>query len=311
MDKYLKPVSLYMQSDYYEKWDLWLEEVKSFPKKIDIISKEKTTYGKKIEFYFDSLGDAKIYASLFLNEATNKKAPLIVLYHGLGAVIQTAGYQEILSYWLNEGYSVLGMDSRLQGGKSIDNNQYEYKEYGLSAYNVHDESIYYSKYLFQDALMLLELINEFKELDNKPIYVTGGSKGAELALFASSKSNKVALCLADIPSGCYLVGRVEGSYGNYAGLNKLLRDKPILEKQIFKTLSYFDIVHLAREINCPVLASVGSIDQVCPPEFFYQAYRQIPAYKEFIKYDGYGHGGYDKEHMVKKFEFIKKYESKL
>lgn len=308
MNKYLSPVSLYMQSDYYEKWDLWLDEVRAFPKSITPISQKETSYGYTKDFYFTSGREAKIYACLYFNNSENAKHPLIILYHGLGAVMSTEGYKEIAGYWINEGYSVLGMDCRLQGGKSIDNSVYQQKEYGLTAYNVLNPDEYYSKYLFQDALQLLDIIDNFNEVKDRPIIITGGSKGGEQSLLAAAKSKRVSLCLCDIPSGCYLPGRIKGSHGGYAELNRMIKDFPHLEEQIIKTISYFDIIHLAREIKCPVLASVGSIDNVCPPHFFYQAYRQIDAPKEFVEYDGYGHGGYDKEHMLKKFEFIKKYE---
>lgn len=303
----ISPVSLYMQSDYYEKWDEWLNQVKSLPKDITLISKDNTAYGYKKQFYFTGANDAKIYACLYFNNLENSKKELIVLYHGLGAVTSTEGYIEICEYWINEGYSVLGMDSRLQGGKSIDNSVYQYREYGLTAFNVLDPDQYYSKYLFQDAIQLLEIIDSLIEVKDRTIYVTGGSKGGELALLAAAKSPRVSLCLCDIPSGCYLPGRIKGSHGSYVEVKRLITEFPKLEDQILKTLSYFDIIHLAREIKCPVLASVGTIDNICPPEFFYQAYRQINAPKKLFEYVGYGHGGYDKEHMLKKFEFIKQY----
>jgi cephalosporin-C deacetylase-like acetyl esterase len=43
----------------------------------------------------------------------------------------TEGYKNVALNWIRAGYSVLGMDSRLQGGKSIDNAIYEYSNYGL------------------------------------------------------------------------------------------------------------------------------------------------------------------------------------
>ena len=42
-----------------------------------------------------------------------------LFYTTAGAVVATEGYQQIAKYWLDEGYSVLGMDSRLQGAKPL------------------------------------------------------------------------------------------------------------------------------------------------------------------------------------------------
>ncbi|HHU23712.1 MAG: acetylxylan esterase [Bacilli bacterium] len=310
MDKYQKPITISRQSDFFEKWAVWKSEVKALPKDIESISETDTDYGYTKEFYFTGVANTKVYGCLFLNKTKDAKKELIVLYHGLGAVIATEGYQQIAKYWLDEGYSVLGMDSRLQGGKTIDPNHYQYREYGLTAFNILDPDNYYSKRLFQDALQLLEITESLPEIKSWPIYVTGGSKGGELSLFSASLSKKVSLCLCDIPSGCYLEGRIKGAHGSYRELNKFIADHPEREEQVLKTVSYFDLANFASQIACPVLASVGSEDLICPPDFFYQAYRQIPSPKVFIEYAGYGHGGYDSIHMAKKFVFIEIYRVK-
>lgn len=307
MEKYQKPITISMQSDFYERWHKWVQEVEALPKDVSDVIITNKPYGYTKEFYFEGVANTKVFGCLFFNNTSQAKKELIVLYHGLGAVIATEGYQEIAQAWVDAGYSVLGMDSRIQGGKTIDPNQYEYSEYGLTAFNVHDPELYYSKRLFQDALQLLDITDSLPEVKGRPIYVTGGSKGGELSLLASSRSRRVSLCLCDIPSGCYLEGRIKGAHGAYVGLKKLITDHPELESQVLKTVSYFDLVNFTREIACPVLASVGSLDDNCPPDFFYQAYRQIHTPKIFIEYAGYGHGGYDKEHMPKKIEFIKLY----
>ncbi|HON64200.1 MAG TPA: acetylxylan esterase [Bacilli bacterium] len=310
MDKYQTPITISRQSDFFEKWDAWQAEVKALSKGIELIAVTNTAYGYTKEFYFAGVADTKVYGCLFFNQTKTAKKESVVLYHGLGAVVATEGYQQIAKYWLDEGYSVLGMDSRLQGGKTIDPNQYQFREYGLTAFNILDPENYYSKRLFQDALQLLEITVSLPEIENFPLYVTGGSKGGELSLLASSLSDKVKLCLCDIPSGCYLEGRIKGSHGAYRELNKFIADHPELAEQVYKTVSYFDLVNFSFQISCPVLASVGSEDTNCPPDFFYQAYRQIPAPKVFINYEGYGHGGYDPIHMPKKFAFIETYRPK-
>lgn len=301
-----KNKTINLPNDFYEMWGKWLNEVKSLPKDICDLTKAKTDYGYIYEFYFNGVEKAKIYGNLFLNDKGIDK-PIIVLYHGLGAIMSTEGYQEILGYWLSAGYSVIGMDSRKQGGKTIDNLSYDFEQYGIQAYNILTLEKYYSKLLFQDALQLIEIIDSFAELKNKKIVVTGGSKGGELSLVASSWSKRVSLCLCDIPSGCNLGKRVMGRHGSYQGVFQLITDYPNLESVVFKNLSYFDIINFAHLIEIPVLASVGTVDEVCPAEFFLEAYNRIKAKKQLISYEGYGHGGFDKIHMPLKYAFIEKY----
>lgn len=295
-----------LQNDFDEKWEKWLKEIEQLPKEITNISKVKTNYGYIRDFYFPSVENTLVYGRLFFHEKSQNK-PLIVLYHGLGAVTHTEGYKKIANFWINEGYSVIGMDSRMQGGKTIDPTRYEHQEYGIVAFNILTLEKYYSKLLFQDALQLINIIDIIPEIKNKKIVVTGGSKGGELSLLVASNSKRVSLCLCDISSGCNLPSRIKGGHGSYERIRQLIYDYPHLEKIILNNLSYFDLVNMTHKINIPVLASVGSKDIVCPPIFFYDAYQRINASKELIVYEEYGHGDYDEKHMPKKYEFIKKH----
>ena len=67
---------------------------------------------------------------------------------------------------------------------------------------------------------------------------------------------------------------------------------------------YFDVINMSHKINCPVLASIGTVDDVCPAEFFYEAYLNIPNPKEIFVYEGYGHGGFEELHLPIKYDFV-------
>jgi cephalosporin-C deacetylase len=300
-------VTLNLQSDFYEKWAGWINDVNQLPKDLIPLTNVKTEYGWLKDFYFSGCNHAKIYGRLFFNEKAPENHPLVLLYHGVGAVTHTEGYEKIASYWLDAGFSVLGMDVRLQGGMTVDGYSYSHQEFGHSAFDILNPDTYYNKLLYQDALKLINVASDIPEIRGKALIVTGGSQGGALALAAAALSPKVALCLCDIPSGCYLPGRVKGRHGSYSGVERLIKQQPELEQPILKTLSYTDIVNMARDIKCPVLGSVGALDQTCPPTFFYQAYRMIPSPKDLFIFEGYGHGGYDEAHMENKFNFIRKY----
>ena len=275
------------------------------PKDIESISETDTDYGYTKEFYFTGC-QYQSPTVVFLNKTKDAKKELIVLYHGLGAVIATEGYQQIAKYWLDEGYSVLGMDSRLQGGKTIDPNHYQYREYGLTAFNILDPDNYYSKRLFQDALQLLEITESLPEIKSWPIYVTGGSKGGNCRFSASPiKKSHFAYVIFE----WLLFGRPDkGAHGSYRELNKFT-DHPEQEEQVLKTVSYFDLANFASQIACPVLSFGRFGGFSCPPDFSINI-SQIPSPKVFIEYAGYGHGGYDSIHMAKKFVFIEIYRVK-
>ena len=44
-----------------------------------------------------------------------------------------------------------------------------------------------------------------------------------------------------------------------------------------RTMAYFDPVHFARRITCPVMVTVGFVDNTCFPSGIYAAYNQLAA----------------------------------
>jgi cephalosporin-C deacetylase len=63
------------------------------------------------------------------------------------------------------------------------------------------------------------------------------------------------------------------------------------EEQIFETLGYVDIQHLAPRIKGDVLWSIGLMDTICPPSSQFAAYNKITAPKKMEIYPDFGHEG--------------------
>ena len=60
---------------------------------------------------------------------------------------------------------------------------------------------------------------------------------------------------------------------------------------VVKTMSYFDPVHFARRISCPIMVTVGFIDNACHPSGVYAAYNTLPAEKYILNCVESGHSG--------------------
>jgi len=56
------------------------------------------------------------------------------------------------------------------------------------------------------------------------------------------------------------------------------------------TLAYYDPVHFARRITCPVMVTVGFIDNSCHPSGIYAAYNSLPGEKYILNCLESGHG---------------------
>ena len=121
-------------------------------------------------------------------------------------------------------------------------------------------------------------------------------------------SDKVKLAMVDVPFLCHFKRAVEVSQGNpYGEISHyfMIHDSlHITEKQVYKTLSYFDNMNLSTRIKGDVLLSVGLQDITCPPSTVFAAYNNINSYKEIKVYPEYGHGGFTLQEELK-ISFLK------
>ena len=70
--------------------------------------------------------------------------------------------------------------------------------------------------------------------------------------------------------------------------NQVIKE-PIIE--IFTTLGYIDLQHLAKRIKGKVMMGCGLMDDICPPSTQFAAFNRIQAEKESVIYHDYGHEG--------------------
>ncbi len=305
--KYLKPL------DFDQSWEIWFQEVKNIPNQVKINSINKTEYGSLVSFYFDSVQNTKVYARLYVSDLSLElNRPLVIFFHGAGGKSSDDYYINKSLYWVNNGFSVLMMDCRNQGGLTIDSNVYAHMDRTYQSNGITDKNTVYDKLLYQDALKLLMLTRDqkiklFNQFYDKDIIVTGNSQGGQMALAVASLSDVPILCLPDIPSGCAIVSRIERRLGKYTPYDDLIQKHSELKDLIYENVSYTDLINLVDKIKCPVFSSVGTKDEICPMEFYLKAHNQIRTEKEVIYYEGYGHGGFDKFHFPKKMEFVLKH----
>jgi cephalosporin-C deacetylase len=302
--KHLKPI------DFDEMWSKWIAEVKNIPNKVYMNQIEKKDFGSIKTFFFDSVNNTKVFARLYYNETSvNLKRPLIVFYHGFGGSSADEYYVKKTMYWVRKGFSVLMMDCRNQGGQTFDTNNYCFMDKNYYCRGLLDKDKVYDKLLYQDALKLLEIsrdksLEPFEDLYDKEIIVVGPSQGGQISLAVAALSDIPELCIPDIPSGCAIISRIEGRYGKYTPYDDIIKENPQYKDLIYNNISYTDIINMASKITCPVFSSVGTVDNICPMEYYLFAYDMIKTQKEVLFYEGYGHGGFDKYHFPKKLEFV-------
>lgn len=295
--------------DFDLKWDSWLNEMKMIEPNIEIIEDVKTTYGKLTCLFYNSVDQVKVYTRFYQTSITK---PIIIYYHGHGSGIEEDWNINSCLQYVNEGYNVITIDIRDQNNKTHDIKDYQYKSYGNICKDIDKIDTTYTRGIYLDSLKIIDIIRYsnnqlFKPYQTNKIIVTGPSQGGGLALMVASINREVALCIADIPSGCCIKKRINGHYGMYTPINNVIDDYPFKKDLILNNQDYFDVVNMADKIKVPVLAAVGSIDNICPATFFIEAYDKITTKKDLYIYEGYGHGGFFDKHFGVKLSFIKKY----
>lgn len=259
---------------------------------------ETDNHKQGILFSYLSYHDDRIYGRYF--EATsNIKDAWIILYHGLGAHTLTEGYLEFVTWWNNQGYDVIGMDVRHQGGLTKGLPAVDSRGLYLSGMNSFEN--YYYTAVYMDAYRLVDVAYQIKK---QTIIVNGGSQGGTLSLFVGASHPKIHLVLADMPSNINLLTLINQSTG---GFKAFLDHNITPPKWLFDEI---DLMSYVKNIKKPVLLASGTDDTVCPMSTIEKFYLSLTCEKSFIRYDHYTHGGYDTLHFPEKLKFIHQFQKK-
>jgi cephalosporin-C deacetylase-like acetyl esterase len=91
---------------------------------------------------------------------------------------------------------------------------------------------------------------------------------------------KVTASIAEVPGGCdmsgALVGRRPGWPGGY------FQAQGTNSASAIEVSRYYDVVNFVPHIKCPVLASAGLIDEVCPAAGIIAVMNTLTAPKELV-----------------------------
>lgn len=273
-----------------------IEQIKQQPLEIKL---EQQNNPRITRFSYPSHHGDLIYGHLFETEHKQNHA-CILLYHGLGAHTMSSGYLTFVKWWNDQGYDVIGMDVRNQGGLSKGKPTVDSRGLYLSGIDSFENYYYTSIYI--DAYLLVDVAFKLKNYDH--IYATGGSQGGALALFVTAMHPKIELVMAEMPSNTDILTLIHASEGGF----RAFKNEQIHEPEwLYTDIDLMSYVHLIKK---PVLLSTGSIDPICPPQTAKSFYEKLSCPKQFLIYEGCGHGGYDELLFKEKCQFIQHYQKK-
>lgn len=281
------------RKDFDAFWKRNLKEVEG--KRLNVKSR-KVEYPIKAmdvsELSYEGLDGTRISALSVFPKGAKGKVPAIVFFHGANG---NKGTPEAYAKWTLMGVGAVAIDFRLQSGESGMGGEGFASGSGFvnsyMTYGVLERDGSYIRHIYTDALLALRLARETEGVDAKRVGVCGGSQGGAMALATAALDKEVSLCVASVPSNCWMERRIFMRSGIYGTIAQLIKARPELADRICGNLSYFDNLNLSERIKCPTLVGVGLNDPVCPPDTIYAACNRIKAPKRVIPYPFTEHDG--------------------
>lgn len=285
-------------------WEQTKQELKGIP--LNIRCDLSAYPSSEIEVYnisCQSLFNETLRGWYILPKQRKQKIPCVIEYRGfMSRVGQPMQYLN----WVTMGYAVLVLDIRGQGGQTSDTHPYPapYLPH-LLTHGLLDQTIYYQRRLFADALRAVDVAEALTDIDNRYIVLSGISQGGALAMAAASLAGeRIFMTFADVPSSSDVFQRIKEEKGSFSGIADYLRLYPDDLEQVMNVQTYFDTMNMAEWIKCPVVASVAGKDQVCPAKNYFATYNRIKSQKELFIYPYNGHEGGGETHILKKMHIL-------
>ncbi len=237
-----------------------------------------------------NIRDSRIHGQLARPKAGEKFPAMLV--------VQWAGVYPLQKGWVTgpaaEGFLTLNINPH---DLPIDRPEAFYKEQSegpLKNYPAigHDdrETSYFLR-MYLSGYRAAEYLTQRPDWDGRTLAVTGTSQGGLQSILIAGLHPRITAVMANVPAGCDHTGDAVGRASGWPQWNANLWGK---DKEKVRTASrYYDVVNFAARVKCPVLVSMGFIDETCPPAGILAACSQLkgPCEKVFLPLsDHHGNG---------------------
>lgn len=244
-------------ADFEDFWAATLTELACAPAALRTIATEPPQDGLLLQrFSLQSLGGLRISAYL-LSHTDGQQRPLVVHSHGYGSrcTVQYA--------WARQGLHIAGFDVRGCGASAAPPRGLHPGGMVLTGLGRPGSSILRGAVC--DYLRVHEGARALLGDAAGPSVFKGRSFSGALALMAAALDARPTLLVAAVPTFGWFTGRrrmmLLGSGGE---LNRYLDRHPRREAALRASLRYFDPMHFAPELHCPVVMGIGREDPVVP-----------------------------------------------
>lgn len=283
-------------SDFNEFWRKSLEEMNALPMsyqvtKVDIPSNVASAF----HLWFTGVSGARIHCQLITPKNMDKSIPhrAIIQFHGYHT--DSGDYQDKFG-WAAEGFVVLALDARGQGGLSEDTTITKGDVMkGLVVRGIEEgpENLYFRR-VFLDTAQAARILMGMPYVDEHRVFACGASQGGGLAIACASLVPSIYGVqvsypfLSDYREG-YALGADTSAFEEIPYWFRFKDPLHKRESDFFDTLEYIDIQNLAPRIKGRVYWSIGLSDTIVPPPTQFATYNKIRSEKHMIVLPEYGH----------------------
>ena len=212
-----------------------------------------------------------------------KKYPGVLLLHGYGSY-GTPGWAH---FFARRGYAALSIDLRGHGRSAT---VYHPGFPGLMTNGILHVKSFSMVKIVMDSLASLRFLEHYKDINNKYIFVTGGSMGGGLSLIDAAIDKHVTAAAGDVPFLSDIPVQMPlAKMGPYMEVKAFLKKHPDDKSKVMRSLYYVDTKHFAKWIKVPVMIGIGLKDEDCPPKGTLVVYKMIKSKKKLFVAKNSGH----------------------
>ncbi len=276
---------LYREDDFADFWKATLEELAQVPMAA-VITPNETHTSEEVKTYkvnLAALNGKRVYGWYCVPALEGRN--LKVATPGLLVLPGYGNHGISPPTWLAKaGFAVIAIQVR---GNDVDLPKYEGESYMTLGIESPQTYVYREIYAF--CIRAVDFLCSRPEVDAERIGVFGGSQGGGLSLATAALDKRIKACAPDVPYLSDYPEAVRWANLPYKEIADYLEKYPEQSRQVFRTLSYFDVMNLAPNIQCPVVMGIGLVDRICPPPTEFATYNRVTAQKEYRVYPLAGH----------------------
>lgn len=280
--------------DFDAFWDKGKAMIDALPINFELIPHDIFSHvANGYDLFFTSHDGDRIHCQLVMPKDEEKNYPTQIQFHGYHGSSGDWGDKIGLAA---EGYCVIAMDVRGQGGLSEDSRKTTggtLKGHIIRGVEDGPDELFY-RHVYLDIYHVTRIACHLPQVNEDQLSVYGASQGGALAivcaaLFPSIKQVFVLYPFLSDYREAFRLDVEQSAYEELAYWFRFRDPSHANENQFFTTLDYIDIQYLASRVKGDILWGIGLADTICPPKTQFAVFNQLSGTKEMIAFPEYGH----------------------